>query len=284
MIIGMVISMGKEKKNTLGTRMKEYEAVSKNHLMRRTPVIIRLDGKAFHTFTRGLDKPFDSDFVTMMQQTMLHLCENIQGCVLGYTQSDEITLVLVDYQNRDSCAWFDNQVQKIASISASMATLYFNRELSEMLRDLEEDLAAADYSLPQAHMYETNSKKYDKWYDKEYRALFDSRVFNLPQYEVINNLIWRQQDATRNSINSVAQSLFSHKELQGISSKDLQDKMLTEKDVNWNDYPTHLKRGCCAIKDSEGKWVLDINIPIFTEDRDYIDRLVFLGDGEENAI
>lgn len=284
MIIGMVISMGKEKKNTLGTRMKEYEAVSKNHLMRRTPVIIRLDGKAFHTFTRGLDKPFDSDFVTMMQQTMLHLCENIQGCVLGYTQSDEITLVLVDYQNRDSCAWFDNQVQKIASISASMATLYFNRELSEMLRDLEEDLVAANYSLPQAHMYETNSKKYDKWYDKEYRALFDSRVFNLPQYEVINNLIWRQQDATRNSINSVAQSLFSHKELQGISSKDLQDKMLTERDVNWNDYPTHLKRGCCAIKDSEGKWVLDINIPIFTEDRDYIDRLVFLGDGEENAI
>lgn len=284
MIIGMVISMGKEKKNTLGTRMKEYEAVSKNHLMRRTPVIIRLDGKAFHTFTRGLDKPFDSDFVTMMQQTMLHLCENIQGCVLGYTQSDEITLVLVDYQNRDSCAWFDNQVQKIASISASMATLYFNRELSEMLRDLEEDLAAANYSLPQAHMYETNSKKYDKWYDKEYRALFDSRVFNLPQYEVINNLIWRQQDATRNSINSVAQSLFSHKELQGISSKDLQNKMLTERDVNWNDYPTHLKRGCCAIKDSEGKWVLDINIPIFTEDRDYIDRLVFLEDGEENAI
>jgi hypothetical protein len=280
----MVISMGKEKKNTLGTRMKEYEAVSKNHLMRRTPVVIRLDGKAFHTFTRGLNKPFDSDFVTMMQQTMLHLCENIQGCVLGYTQSDEITLVLVDYQNRDSCAWFDNQVQKIASISASMATLYFNRELSEMLRDLEEDLAAADYSLPQAHMYETNSKKYDKWYDKEYRAVFDSRVFNLPQYEVINNLIWRQQDATRNSINSVAQSLFSHKELQGISSKDLQNKMLTERDVNWNDYPTHLKRGCCAIKDSEGKWVLDINIPIFTEDRNYIDRLVFLEDGEENAI
>lgn len=284
MIIGMVISMGKEKKNTLGTRMKEYEVVSKNRLMRRTPVIIRLDGKAFHTFTRGLDKPFDSDFVTMMQQTMLHLCKNIQGCVLGYTQSDEITLVLVDYQNRDSCAWFDNQVQKIASISASMATLYFNRELSEMLRDLEEDLAAANYSLPQAHMYETNSKKYDKWYDKEYKALFDSRVFNLPQYEVINNLIWRQQDATRNSINSVAQSLFSHKELQGISSKDLQNKMLTERDVNWNDYPTHLKRGCCAIKDSEGKWILDINIPIFTEDRDYIDRLVFLEDGEENAI
>lgn len=276
--------MGKEKKNTLGARMKVYEAVSKNYLMRRTPVIIRLDGKAFHTFTRGLDKPFDIDFVNIMQQTMLHLCENIQGCVLGYTQSDEITLVLVDYQDRDTCAWFDNQVQKIASISASMATLYFNRELSEMLRDLEEDLAAADYSLPQAHMYETNSKKYDKWYDKEYKALFDSRVFNVPQYEVINNLIWRQQDATRNSINSVAQSLFSHKELQGINSKDLQNKMLIEKGVNWNDFPTTLKRGSCAIKNDDGKWVIDNEIPIFTEDRNYIDRLVFLEDGEDDAI
>ena len=276
--------MGKEKKNTLGARMKVYEAVSKNYLMRRTPVIIRLDGKAFHTFTRGLDKPFDIDFVNIMQQTMLHLCENIQGCVLGYTQSDEITLVLVDYQDRDTCAWFDNQVQKIASISASMATLYFNRELSEMLRDLEEDLAAADYSLPQAHMYETNSKKYDKWYDKEYKALFDSRVFNVPQYEVINNLIWRQQDATRNSINSVAQSLFSHKELQGINSKDLQNKMLIEKNVNWNDFSTTLKRGSCAIKNDDGKWVIDNEIPIFTEDRNYIDRLVFLEDDEDDAI
>lgn len=271
--------MGKEKKNTLGTRMKSYEAVSKSYLMRRTPVIIRLDGKAFHTFTRGLDKPFDKDFVNIMQQTMLHLCENIQGCVLGYTQSDEITLVLVDYQDRDTCAWFDNQVQKIVSVSASLATLYFNQQLSEMLRDLEEDIQAADYSLPQAHNYNKNIVKYNKWCDKEYKALFDSRAFNVPQYEVINNLIWRQQDATRNSINSVAQSLFSHKELQGINSKDLQNKMLTEKDVNWDNFSTTLKRGSCAIKDSEGKWFIDNEIPIFTDDRDYIDKLIFL-DGD----
>ena len=98
----------------------------------------------------------------------------------------------------------------------------------------------------------------------------------MPQHEVCNNLIWRQQDATRNSINSVAQSLFSHKEIQGINSKDLQNKMLTEKDVNWNNYPTHLKRGCCAIKNEDGKWFLDKEIPIFTEDRDYIDKLIFI--------
>lgn len=268
--------MSKVKKDSIGDRMKCYEAVSKTYLMRRTPVIIRLDGKAFHTFTRGLDKPFDDVFVKLMQNTMLDLCNEIQGCVLGYTQSDEITLVLIDYQNRDTCAWFDNQVQKMVSISSSLATLFFNKHLSEFLRDLEDDMEAADYHIPNANSYKKNEALWCRWIDKEYKAVFDSRVFNIPQYEVINNLIWRQQDATRNSINSVAQSLFPHKDIQGINVKDIQNKMLTEKDVNWNNYPVHLKRGCCAIKNSDGKWVIDLNIPIFTEDRDYINKLVFL--------
>lgn len=266
-------------KDNIGNRMKEYEMVSRNYLTRRTPVIIRLDGKAFHTLTRGLDKPFDMEFINIMQQTMLYLCKNIQGCVFGYTQSDEITLVLIDYQNRDTCAWFDNQVQKIVSISASMATLYFNKALSEMLRNLEEDMQNADYSIIHANFYKKNKELYDKWINKEFKAIFDSRVFNIPQYEVINNLIWRQQDATRNSINAVAQSLYPHKELQGINKNDLQNKMLTEKNVNWNNFPTTCKRGCCAIKDESGKWFIDEEIPIFTDDRDYINKLIFL-DGE----
>ena len=250
--------MTKYKRDSLGDRMKTYEAVSKNYLVRRVPVCIRLDGKSFHTFTRGLDRPFDNNFTELMQLTMLSLCNEIQGCVLGYTQSDEITLILIDYQNRDTCAWFDNQVQKIVSISASLATLFFNKHLNRFL----DEIASYEEIL--------------KWQHKKDKAIFDSRVFNLPQYEVCNNLIWRQQDATRNSINSVAQSLFSHKEIQGINSKDLQNKMLTEKDVNWNNYPTHLKRGCCAIKNEDGKWFLDKEIPIFTEDRDYIDKLIFI--------
>ena len=246
------------KKDSLGDRMKSYEAVSKTHLMRRTPVIIRLDGKAFHTFTRGLEKPFDKVFVKLMQDTMLDLCREIQGCVLGYTQSDEITLVLVDYQDRNTCAWFDNQVQKMVSVSASLATLYFNKHLDHYIE------GEFDYD------------REIKWTSKKNKAIFDSRVFNIPQYEVCNNLIWRQQDATRNSINSIAQSLYPHKELQGIGKNDLQNKMLTEKDVNWNNYPTHLKRGCCAIKDECGRWSLDLEIPIFTDDRNYIDRLVLI--------
>lgn len=268
--------MGKEKKSSLGTRMKEYEAVSKTFLMRRTPVIIRLDGKAFHTFTRGLDKPFDETFVSIMQYTMLNLCENIQNCVLGYTQSDEITLVLIDYKDRETCAWFDDKVQKMVSVSASLATLYFNKYLSEMLADLRDEMALADYNIMAANAYQRNEAKHSKWCNKEYKAIFDSRVFNLPQYEVTNNLIWRQQDAERNSVNSLAQSLYSHKELQGISKKDLQNKMFTEKGVNWNDLPTRLKRGSCAIKDENGKWYIDNEIPIFTEDRNYIEKLVFL--------
>lgn len=270
--------MSKEKKDNLGTRMKVYEMANRSYLTRRIPVIIRLDGKAFHTFTRGLDKPFDIDFSNIMKETMKKLCENIQGCVLGYTQSDEITLVLIDYQNRDTCAWFDNQIQKIVSISASLATLYFNQQLSEMLRELENDMEAAEYDMVSANMYKKNEAKWSKWEDKEYKAIFDSRAFNIPQFEVVNNLIWRQQDATRNSINSVAQSLYPHKELQGINNKDIQNKMLIEKNVNWNDYPTYLKRGCCAIKDEDGKWFIDNEIPIFTENKDYINKLIFLED------
>ena len=272
--------MGKVKKDSLGNRMKTYEAVSKTHLMRRTPVIIRLDGKAFHTFTRGLEKPFDETFVELMQSTMLDLCNEIQGCVLGYTQSDEITLVLIDYQDRNTCAWFDNQVQKMVSVSASLATLFFNKHLSEKLNDIKYEIRLSDSNIYAAHNYQKNEEFMRIWGDKEFKATFDSRVFSLPQYEVCNNLIWRQQDATRNSINSVAQSLFPHRELQGINKNDVQNKMLTEKDVNWNNFATHLKRGCCAIKNVDGKWVLDLEIPIFTDDRDYIDKLIFLNDNE----
>lgn len=249
----------------LGERMKEYEMQSRTRLLRRTPVIVRIDGKAFHTFTRGLEKPFDMDFVKIMQSTMKYLCENVQGCVLGYTQSDEITLVLIDYQNLDSMAWFDNQVQKIVSISSSLATKAFNEEFY---------MNFCNYKSSEEVF--GNLDRYHLLQKKLFQATFDSRAFNLPKEEVCNNLIWRQQDATRNSINSLAQSLFSHKQLQGINSKELQNKMLTEKNVNWNDLPTTLKRGSCCIRNEDGKWFIDEEIPIFTEDRKYIENLIYM--------
>lgn len=247
-------------KDSLGDRMKAYEAVPKNFLMRKTPVIIRLDGKAFHTFTRGFEKPFDKVIETAMTETMLYLCQNIQGCVLGYTQSDEITLVLCDYQKVDTAAWFDYNVQKMVSISAAMATYAFNMVL----------------------MGRT-----------EKSAFFDARAFSLPRNEVVNCLIWRQQDATRNSIQGLAQSLYSHKELQGISCNELQDKMFTEKGVNWNDLTTYQKRGACAVRKMVNKisptnavvprceWVIDDDIPIFTQDRDYVESRISFPEVDE---
>lgn len=265
------------KKDSLGDRMKRYEAVSKNFLMRRQPVIIRLDMKAGHSFTRGFDKPFDSIFMKSMQETMLYLCENIQGCVLGYTQSNEITLVLCDYQKLDTDAWFGYNVQKITSVSASIATLAFNRIFHSLI-----------FYYP---CKEENLKKRNVYYKAEQTgALFDSRAFNLPIEEVTNCLLWRQQDATRNSIQSLAQSLYSHKELEGINCKQLQDKMFTEKGVNWNDLSTIEKRGCCCIKIMQQnsnidikdgyypkeKWIIDNDIPIFSQDRNYINsRIIF---------
>lgn len=259
---------------TLGERMKEYEMQSRTRLLRKVPVIIRLDGRSFHTWTRGLDRPFDRNLMHIMQKTMLALCEQIQGCILGYTQSDEITLILVDYQRIESMAWFDNQVQKMCSVAASIATSAFEKALHE---EIEELIVSAKHYTEQEAFIDSKwcINKVELLEEKRFKANFDARAFNIPIHEVINNLIWRQQDATRNSILSVAQSLYSHRELQGIGTKELQNKMLTEKNVNWNDYKTDEKRGIAAIKDNEGKWFIDELTPIFTEDRDYINRLVY---------
>ena len=246
---------------TLGERMKEYEFQSRTRLLRRTPVIVRLDGKAFHSFTRGFNKPFDENLMRIMQDTTKMLCENIQGCVFGYTQSDEITLVLIDYQNLESCAWFDNQVQKIVSVASSMATNFFNKNL----------MSEIDYEKSRIN---PNNVKINLMQDKLFKGTFDARAFNLPAHEVINNLIWRQQDATRNSINSLAQSLFPHKQLQGLNCKTVQDKMLVEKDVNWNNLTTPQKRGTAVLKDENGKWYIDYDMPILTDNRDYINKLI----------
>ena len=249
-------------KDNLGNRMKTYyEEVAKTKLIRRMPVIIRLDGKAFHTFTRGFKKPFDELFMKTMQATMKYLCENIQGCVLGYTQSDEITLVLVDYNKLDTSAWFDYEVQKMCSVSASMATIAFNRFYAEIIANDTED--------------EEEFKKYAK---KLYKACFDSRCFNIPKEEVTNCVLWRQKDAERNSILSVAQASYSQKELEGKSCKELVAKLEIEKGIIWGNLPTPQKRGTCCIK-TDNEWKIDYNIPCFVEDgRNYIEKLIYIGE------
>lgn len=254
--------------DNLGDRMKDYENTSHIRLTKKLPVIIRLDGKAFHTFTRGFNKPFDDVLMKVMQETTKYLCANIMNCKMAYTQSDEISLLLIDYETRESQPWFENNLQKMVSVSASMATLAFNKAFIEIVNDNHGNIEDV-----------FDCSKYTKKYNT---AMFDSRAFVLPQYEVCNYFIWRQQDATRNSVQMVAQSMFSHKELHGLSCDQLQEKMWQEKNVNWNDYSIPKKRGSCIIKEQyenngviRNRWIVDKDIPIFTQERDYINMYVF---------
>lgn len=270
--------------DSMGTRMKEYyEAVPKTKLMRRTPVAIRVDGKSFHTFTRGFQKPFDMILMNAMQKTMQYLCKNIQGCVFGYTQSDEITLILIDYQTLTTDAWFDYEVQKLCSVSASMATMAFNKFFeanvdtygSENIEDWYDGGTNRELSDNEKH-----AMQYIVAYNKSMvnGAMFDARCFNIPKEEVCNLIYWRQLDATRNSIQMVGQAYFSHKQLEGKKCNDIQDMLMEQFDINWNNYPTTCKRGTACIN-KDGQWVLDTNMPILKgEDRKYVDQYIFVGE------
>lgn len=220
---------------TIMNRMKSnYENRSKTFLTRRTPVIIRLDGKAFHTYTKGLKKPFDEGLIEDMEATTKFLCENIQGVKLGYCQSDEISLLLTDYETLDTQAWFDYNVQKIVSISASIATAKFNelrliRNCTGWRRN-EDNSETLSFDLPFNIL-----------------ATFDSRAFNIPKEEVANYFLARQKDAVKNSIAILAQSLYSPKELHKKNQSDMQE-LCWQKGHNWNDLNYKKKRGCTIIK------------------------------------
>lgn len=264
--------------------MKRYEGVPRHFLTRRVPAIIRIDGKAFHTFTKEMKKPFDRILVNTMQETMKYLCKNVQGCVFGYTQSDEITLVLTDYATLATDAWFGYNVQKMTSISASMATLAFNASFIDMAE------CAEQYYDTYADVQKLLEFDFSIYKRKFGRALFDSRVFSIPAEEVCNCLIWRQQDATRNSIEAVGQANFSHKELHGKSCNDIQEMLWSQRNINWNDFPVDCKRGSCCYKQAKeiqiedprdpsktitvtrNKWVVDVEPPIFTQDREFVEK------------
>lgn len=219
-------------KDDLGDRMKTYESVTRNFLPRRSYTLIRVDGKAFHTYTRGLERPFDAGLTEDMNQTAIALCKGIQGAVMAYVQSDEISVLICDFDSNETQAWYGNNLQKMCSISASIATARFNQlRLSRMIVERElsftADMAVGNYPL----------------------AMFDSRVFQIPQRsEVVNYFIWRQKDAVRNSISSTAQSLYSHKDLNGKSTKEMQE-LIFQKGINWNDYDAGYKRGRVIVKE-----------------------------------
>lgn len=285
-------------RSDLAERMKGYEKRNRYYLQRRMPVILRLDMRAGHSFTRGFERPFDEVFIKSMQDTAKYLCKNIQNCKLSYQQSDEITLLLVDYDKLNTDCFFDYRVDKLCSIAASMATMAFNKYFYDNVF-VYNATATVDLSNKKYPFKEVYSKAVDKG------AMFDARCFNIPKEEVTNLVYWRQLDASRNSIQMVGQANFSHKELQNKSCNDIQDMLMTQKGINLNDLPTYQKRGSCCIKIEENitennsvekmefgenrkkivvniehsHWIIDTDIPIFKgEGREYIDRLVFVGE------
>lgn len=199
--------------SSLGDRMKAYEAAHRAVLPRRTYTLLRLDGRAFHSYLRGCKRPFDEQFMADMDAVAEALCAEISGAAFAYTQSDEISILLTDFASLGTQPWFGGVVAKVLSVSASLATAVLN---------------------------ERRPGK---------RALFDARVFTLADpVEVANYVIWRQRDAVRNSISMAAQARFSHRRLHGVSSGEMQELLFTEAGVNWNDYPAGCKRGRVTVR------------------------------------
>lgn len=282
----------------LGCRMKDYEKRNRYYLHKRMPAIFRLDMRAGHSFCKGLKRPFDEIFVKTMQETAKYLCENIQNVKISYQQSDEISLVLVDYEKLNTEVFFDYRIDKVCSVVASMATMAFNKAFA---KNVDKLICDYKHSLhPQWLEWQLEQEKYHNTLLKavEKGAMFDCRCFNIPKEEVTNCIYWRQLDATRNSIQMVGQANFSHKELHNKSCNDIQDMLMLKKGINWNDFPTHLKRGSCCIKETyypdpkpgyencdidattaRTRWIVDKEIPIFKgEGRAYIDKLIFISE------
>ena len=264
----------------LANRMKEYEKRNQYYLQKRIPVAIRVDGRNFHTFTKGFERPFDKILMTTMQETAKYMCENIQGAKFAYVQSDEITIILVDYDTLETDCWFNYRTDKLCSISASMATMAFNKFFTKNVNYFE-----------MTHEHDDTINEYCTTLVNaaEKGATFDARCFNIPKEEVANLIYWRQLDATRNSIQMVGQANFSHNELQGKSCNMIQDMLLIQKDINWNDYPVACKRGSACRKvarevniagtiDTISTWELDFDMPILKDDWNYVNDLIFVGE------
>lgn len=263
---------------TLGDRMKQYENVTRNYLMTKQPVIVRLDGRAFHSYCKQkwVEGPFDEKIIKAFQASTLKLCDSVQNVEFAYHQSDEVTFFLKDYKSVQQDQHFNGNIQKISSTIASEFTYWFNKYIN-------------------LELTKTNSKP----------AFFDCRVYNVPIHEVSNNFIWRQRDAIKNSITSYALNFFSHKQLLNKNS-DEKIQMLKENNTPWSDIPLYHQRGTgfykksieIPVKDLDSnvlnhliqknvivpesvertKWVADTSLPIFSEEKEFIEKYVI----EEN--
>jgi tRNA(His) 5'-end guanylyltransferase len=260
--------------DSLGDRMKGYEVAARQVLPRRMPVILRIDGKAFHTYASDCEKPFDKNLSDVMLSTTKELCRQIQGTQLGYTQSDEISILIHGYKKFDSQPWFDNQLMKMVSVAAGIASSHFTAESWRIWH--HEDIERFDAISP---------------------AVFDCRAFVIPESDVCNYFLWRQQDAMRNSVQMLARSLYNHKQCDSKNVIELKE-MCAAKGMPWDKMLPRYQKGMCYYRepktpycsgggcydmcqhdpnaDQRGTWRQDENIPLFNVNRDYINDLLKL--------
>lgn len=248
----------KIQKDSLGDRMKGYENAYRSYLPKRIPLILRLDGKSFSNYTRTCERPYDQKLVNALNSVAIALCKEIQGAKLAYLQSDEIT-ILVYETDFESKPWFNNNINKMLSVSAAIASATMTVESENVFGKIKP-------------------------------AYFDARIFPVPIDEVLNSITWRQQDATRNAISMQARAVASHKECNNKNSKQLQELMFQKAGINFSKLPTEQKRGRCVLKKKETsvvsvrgvetsverfKWSVDNEIPIFHEDKTYIEKYLY---------
>jgi tRNA(His) guanylyltransferase len=244
--------------DSLGDRIKGYEAVTAHKLLPGVPLFIRVDGRAFHTFTRGADKPFDEHLINAMGFATQETAKQMSGFKLAYTQSDEATFMLTDYDTYQTQGWFGYELSKVLSVTASTFTAYFNL-----------------YYQPE-----------------DSPATFDARAFSVPLEDAPNVFIWRQKDWERNSLQMLARSVFSHKELHGKRRDDIHE-MLHGKGINWAELDPRLKNGTFLgrdIKEFYDKMTYDTLVPLLAAtpdkpaDKIDVDNLVTWIDDQLSAI
>lgn len=222
----------------LGERMKRYEQAAQNTLPERLPVILRFDGRNFHSFCSDLEEPFDERLIESMAEAAKAIARDVAGAQFVYQQSDELSLLVTPYTSLNFEPHFGNRVQKLVSTGASRITCAFNSAWAE--------LGPGDE-----------------------RAEFDARCFVLPEPDVENYFIWRQLDWERNSLQMTARAHFSHEACEGLDSGELHEKLFQEADLNWAKLPTHHKNGLGIHKGGDG-WEADYELPEFKDNRDYI--------------
>ena len=237
-------------KDDLGNRIKsQYENITKYFLPRRTYSIVRMDGKAFHSYTKNCKKPYDKELMESMNITAQFLCSQIQAAKFAYVQSDEISILLTDFEKETTSMWFDGNIQKISSVSSSICTAKFNQL---RIKNFPDKL-----------------------------AMFDSRIFTIPdRIEVMNYFIWRNLDAERNSISMLGRTYFSHKQLNNKNTSEIQEMLFQQYNINWSEEPEGFKNGRLIIKEYK-----DINGTLrsewdikdawkFTKDKDKLLNLI----------